>query len=165
MSGFRNIDISRKSGGLCHKFNVGVGERRLDCRMVCAVERRWTKVWSRRTGLVKEGSGGSGGSVEKRSFTAELGERKEVPERDRVGENPGRREPGGRSGQRKREREREARPGEGSLRNRASGGRAPEKRERSGGERDGRVGVRQTEENRRRKGEDERHRGQRVRNS
>ena len=85
-----------------------------------------------------------------------------MPERDRVGENPGRREPGGRSGQRKREREREARPGEDSLRNRASGGRAPEKRERSSGERDGRVGVRQTEENRRRKGEDKRHRGQRV---
>ena len=27
VSGFRNIDISRKSGGLCHKFNVKMGGR------------------------------------------------------------------------------------------------------------------------------------------
>ena len=136
VSVFRNIDISRKSGGLCHKFNVGVGERRLDCRMVCAVERRWTKVWSRRTGLVKEESGGSGGSVEKRSFTAELEQGKDV------GERPGWRKPREKRARRKkrtaeeREREGEARPGEGSLRNRASGGRAPKKREAAARETD-----------------------------
>ena len=67
----------------------------MHCECVCSGAEAGES-WSRRTGLIKEkGCGGSGGGRslgseerqrDKRSFTAELGERKEVPERDWVEE-------------------------------------------------------------------------------